>query len=186
MAHPRIKGKATGGPRRGTARSPCRQWSAAFAQRSKTPPDRRPPRVCWLAPHTSTVSETQHRQEAIRPRTPGARRFSRRQPIEPAERQPIMFVVAHQQRQQDVDISQTSLHRFAPAPVPSCEVAWASPIAGGAFRTFRFSGASLDWMASMKNCRSEIPLRAALLFASASNRSGSSMVVRMCHNYATN
>lgn len=57
-------------------------------------------------------------------------------------------------------------------------------MAGGAFRTVRFSGASLDWTASMKNCRREIPLRAALLLASASNSSGSSIVVLICHNYA--
>lgn len=68
-----IKGKATGGLRRGTAGSPCRRWSAAFARRSKTPPDMRLPRVCWWAPRTSAVSGTQHRQAAIRPRTPGAR-----------------------------------------------------------------------------------------------------------------
>ncbi len=36
----------------------------------------------------------------------------------------------------------------------------------------------------MKNWRSEMPLRAAVLFADASNSSGSSMVVRICHDYA--
>ena len=36
----------------------------------------------------------------------------------------------------------------------------------------------------MKNCRSEIPLTAALFLASVSSSSGSSMVVLICHNYA--
>jgi hypothetical protein len=42
----------------------------------------------------------------------------------------------------------------------------------------------LERTASMKNCRSEIPFNAARLFACASNSSGSSTVVRVCHNYA--
>lgn len=37
----------------------------------------------------------------------------------------------------------------------------------------------------MKNSRSEMPSRAATLFACESNSSGSSTVVLICHNYDT-
>lgn len=57
------------------------------------------------------------------------------------------------------------------------------PIAGGGRRVLRFSGASLYSMAWIKKFLSEIPSRAARLLARVRISSGSSIVVRICHNY---
>ena len=71
-----------------------------------------------ILPHNRPIPEQTHQRQL---HEAAQDRFSRSQPVEPAQRQLMVFVVAHQQRQQDVDVSQTWLHRFAPASVPPCE-----------------------------------------------------------------
>jgi hypothetical protein len=58
------------------------------------------------------------------------------------------------------------------------------PMVGGSRRTFFLvSAVSFCSTASTKNCRSEIPDEVARSLARVSNSSGSSTVVRICHNY---